>query len=118
MTIKIDPAGVVARRMAESRQAVQAHIDATAASRGYNDAATLASYVSSTIAPWAAEASAFVAWRDAVWVAVFDALAVAQDGDTPAPKSAAALIATLPAISTPARSREGKGVPNPRAGEG
>ncbi|TKT78441.1 hypothetical protein [Aquamicrobium sp. LC103] len=50
------------------RMAVQAHVDATAQSQRYDSGNSLASYVASTNATWAAEAQAFVAWRDAVWV--------------------------------------------------
>lgn len=42
-------------------------VETTAKSKGYNSAATMASYVNSTIPSWAEEAKAFVAWRDLVW---------------------------------------------------
>jgi hypothetical protein len=80
------------------RVAVQAHIDATARSRGYENGFALAGYVTSTVAPWRAEAEAFVAWRDQVWLAVFELLAQVQAGDIPPPASPEALIAELPTI--------------------
>ncbi|MCW1404329.1 hypothetical protein OKA06_19255 [Novosphingobium sp. MW5] len=46
---------------------------------GYNDAAACAGYRTSTVAPWAAEAQAFIAWRDAVWLAMYQA----QDQQVP-----------------------------------
>src|SRR5690349_16849961 len=49
------------------RRSIQAHIDATARQRSYDSGITCASYVNSTNPAWAAEASAFTAWRDDVW---------------------------------------------------
>lgn len=83
------------------RQAVQAHIDATAQSRNYEDGFALAGYTSSTVAPWRAEAETFVAWRDQVWLFVFETLAQIEAGTTPAPESPAALIGWLPVIEWP-----------------
>ncbi|MDB5415304.1 MAG: hypothetical protein JWR10_3639 [Rubritepida sp.] len=80
--------------------AVDAHVQATARARSYNGAATCASYVTSTEPAWRAEAAAFVAWRDAVYVAVFGALAAVQAGG--APPSIDALITSLPAMVWPA----------------
>lgn len=48
--------------------AIQTHIDATAQSRNYADGDRLVGYVTSTIQQWAAEAQAFLLWRDAVEV--------------------------------------------------
>lgn len=47
--------------------AIQTMVDDTARSKLYNDGVTMASYVASTVQPWASQAQAFVAWRDAVW---------------------------------------------------
>jgi hypothetical protein len=52
--------------------AIDARVEAQARELGYNSAAHLAGYVSSTVPQWAAEAQAFVAWRDAVWLAAFE----------------------------------------------
>lgn len=60
--------------------AVDQHIEAQARAMQYNSAAHLASYVSSTVPSWRAEAHAFVAWRDACWVGVLGLLAQAQSG--------------------------------------
>lgn len=49
------------------RLAIQSHVDGTAVSRLYDSGNSLATYVSSTNPQWAAEAVAFVGWRDAVW---------------------------------------------------
>lgn len=94
-----------ARTLAEAsetaRQLVAAHVDAVAATRGYDNGAACASYTTSTMAKWAAEATAFVAWRDGVWTKVFDLLAKVQAGTATVP-TAAALIASLDDITWPA----------------
>lgn len=81
--------------------AIQAHVDAAARSHSYADAESLASYVSSTVPGWAAEAQAFVAWRDAVWVHAHTELARVLAGERAQP-TVMSLIAELPAIEWPA----------------
>jgi hypothetical protein len=71
---------------------IDARIEAQARVLGYNSAAHLAGYATSTVPEWAAEAAAFVAWRDQVWVAVFRARA-----GTDAPTDAETLLRDLPA---------------------
>lgn len=79
--------------------AIEAHVDATAKARAYGGAVLLASYVSSTIPQWQAEAVAFVAWRDAVWVSAYATLAAVQGGATP--PTIEQFIAGLPPITWP-----------------
>jgi hypothetical protein len=79
---------------------IQSHIDATARSRGYRDGFALAGYVSSTIQGWAEEATAFIAWRDAVWSHAYVELAKVQGGWRPQP-TISELIAELPTIQWP-----------------
>lgn len=81
-------------------EAIEAHADAVARSRQYRDADRLASYVNSGNAVWAAEANAFGAWRDAVWVYAYTQIAAVQAGQRPQP-SIAGLISELPVISWP-----------------
>ncbi|MCP4560058.1 MAG: hypothetical protein GY873_07930 [Bosea sp.] len=57
------------------RRAIQALIDSQAPGRSYDSGLTCASYVGSTNPVWTAEAQAFVAWRDAVWVYAYAELA-------------------------------------------
>ena len=75
---------------AQISAAVERHVEAQAQALGYGSATTLAGYLGSSVAPWAAEARAFVAWRDAVWTKVFalSAGAVASTSD--------AVLAALP----------------------
>ena len=77
-------AEALAQHKAAASQAIDAHIDAQARALQYNSAAHLAGYTGSTVAEWAAEAEAFVAWRDACWLAALALLAQAEDsGDVP-----------------------------------
>ncbi|MFN4100110.1 MAG: hypothetical protein ACK4GT_10070 [Pararhodobacter sp.] len=51
--------------------AIDARVEGQARELGYNSAAHLAGYAASTVPDWAAEARAFIAWRDQVWQVVF-----------------------------------------------
>jgi hypothetical protein len=87
-----------AERIENYRRAVQAHVDATAQSKGYETGFALAGYTSSGVPAWKAEAETFVAWRDAVWLYVFELMAQVQAGDAEPPVSTSALIGWLPQI--------------------
>jgi hypothetical protein len=80
--------------------AIQAHIDAAAKARGYADGVAVVSYKFSTVAAWAAEAAAFVEWRDAVWVHAYQQLAAVQTGTREMP-TVEQIIGELPAIRWP-----------------
>jgi hypothetical protein len=86
--------------IAAYQMTIDAHVQATAQARSYNDGASCAGYVASTVPAWAEEATAFIAWRDAVYVFAFDALAAVQAGGPP--PTVEALIASLPAMEWPA----------------
>lgn len=75
-------AEAVAVAKANITSQIDAHVEAQAKSMGYNSAAACAGYKNSTIPEWAAEAKAFIAWRDAVWIAVFKAQAQAEVSKT------------------------------------
>lgn len=98
------PEDIVADQSAALRaacvSAIDAHVEAVARSRNYNSAAHLAGYATSTVAQWAAEAAAFVTWRDQVWQAAYAMLGEVEAGTIPAPTPAEA-VAALPAISWP-----------------
>lgn len=79
------------------RNAVQSHLDAAAQSRLYTDGNSLATYTASTNPQWAAEAQAFVAWRDAVWAQVYGMWASPPD-PVPTPEE---VLAGLPVIEWP-----------------
>lgn len=80
--------------------AIEGHVSAVATSRGYAGPDRLASYVTSTVPGWAAEAQAFVAWRDVVWLAAYQTFKAVQDGQIE-PPTIENLIQGLPAITWP-----------------
>lgn len=69
--------------------------------RRYDSAVSIATYVGSTNPAWAAEAAAFVAWRDAVWAYAYIELDRVMGGQRPQP-TVSELIAELPALTWPA----------------
>jgi hypothetical protein len=92
----VDPDELLSTYMA----AVNEYVEMAALSRQYSSAAHLATYVTSTNPDWAAEAAAFVSWRDAVWLAALPALNSAQENGE-APEELSLFIASLPTISWP-----------------
>lgn len=67
------------------RHAIQRLIDAQAQSRRYDNGNSLATYVTSSNPDWAAEAQAFVNWRDAVWVYAYTELDKVLSGEREQP---------------------------------
>lgn len=65
--------------------AIQATVDAAAKTKLFRDGVTLASYTASTNPQWAAEAVAFVAWRDQIWAYSYTELAKVQAGQRDQP---------------------------------
>jgi hypothetical protein len=90
-----------ARALAGMQSAVEEHIEATAKARGYSSSVSCASYAGSTVPAWAADAIAFIAWRDAAWTAAFALQADVEAGRTAAPDDAEALVVALPKITWP-----------------
>lgn len=88
-------AAAIEAALATYRTAIQSLIDAKAQEKQYDSGATLASYVNSTVAEWAEQAQAFVAWRDAVWVYAFTELEKVQSGEREQP-SVEDFLAELP----------------------
>jgi len=86
--------------LADYENTIQALVDTTATEKMFRDGVTLASYVASTNPQWAAEAQAFVAWRDAVWAYAYAELAKVQAGERaqPTPED---FLTELPAIVWP-----------------
>ncbi|KAA3504351.1 hypothetical protein DXM27_03685 [Rhizobium rhizogenes] len=71
--------------ISDYENAIQNLVDSTARERQFRDGVTLASYTTSTKPKWAAEAQAFVAWRDNVWFYAYGELAKVQAGERPQP---------------------------------
>ena len=84
------------------RLEIQEMIDAKAQEKQYDSGATLASYVNSTIEQWAAEAQAFVVWRDKVWAYALTELDKVQAGQREQP-SVRDFLAELPVFEWPTR---------------
>lgn len=82
------------------RIAIQQHVDQTAKGRRYDNGVSLASYVASGNPEWAAEAQAFVQWRDAVWTYAYAELdkVLAAEREQP---SVEEFIGELPVIEWP-----------------
>ncbi|MDJ1632237.1 hypothetical protein [Rhizobium rhizogenes] len=64
---------------------IAAMMDAKAKERRYDNALSIATYLGSTNAQWAAEAQAFVAWRDEVWGYCYAELDKVQNGEREQP---------------------------------
>lgn len=84
----------------EYQRAIQAHVDAAAVSKRYNDGNALAGYAASTIPQWAAEAQTFIAWRDAVWLYAYTELDKVMGGEREQP-AVEVFIAEVPVIEWP-----------------
>ena len=65
--------------------AFDAHLDAVAAQRQYDNRLTVVSYAGSTNPQWASEAESFIAWRDAALVYMFQQLAAVEVGEIAPP---------------------------------
>ncbi|MDR7147140.1 hypothetical protein [Rhizobium sp. BE258] len=87
-------------KIEDYQNAIQALVDGTARDKQFNDGVTMASYVASTNEAWAAQAQAFVAWRDNVWQYAYSELAKVQGGVRPQP-SVEAFLLELPEIAWP-----------------
>nr|WP_321525797.1 hypothetical protein [uncultured Cohaesibacter sp.] len=85
---------------ADYTKAIQTMLDQAAIERRYTSGDTMATYVNSTNAVWAAEARAFVAWRDAVWAYAYQQLAFVQSGERAQP-TVEELLAELPSAAWP-----------------
>lgn len=76
--------------------AVQDYIDSIAQKKGYDSGISCASYDSSTVASFAADAKAFIAWRDSVWVTCQQIENTDLAATPPIIPTAAVVIAALP----------------------
>jgi hypothetical protein len=79
---------------------VQAWLDTVAGENGYDSIASCISYKDSTIAQWAADATAAIAWRDAVWLACFQWQQSASTNPPATFPTSAEVIAQLPQPET------------------
>lgn len=75
-------------------------IDETAKSKRFADGLSLSSYAGSTVPEWKAQADAFNAWRDAIWIYAYAELDKVTAGERLQP-SISDFIAELPPIEWP-----------------
>lgn len=101
VTAETQAAQTQAALLAGYEAAIQLHIDNAAQARRYRDGFALAGYVTSTVPAFAAEAKAFVAWRDAVWVYAYAELDKVAAALRLPPETPQAFIGELPAIEWP-----------------
>ncbi len=86
---------------ADYSQAIQVQLDTVARSHDFDSGLAAATYVTSANPAYAADAQAFVAWRDAVWAYAYAELAKVMAGERAQP-TIDVLIAELPAMVWPA----------------
>ena len=92
-------AEAIAAHKARCVAAIDDFVETQARALEYNSAAHLAGYATSTVAQWAAEAQAFVAWRDACWIAALTLLAQAEGGgDVPSVDDVLAALPEWPGV--------------------
>lgn len=80
--------------------AIVAMLDSKAQERRYDGAVSISTYVGSTNPQWAAEAQAYVAWRDRVWTYAYAELDKVLAGQRPQP-TVADLLGELPDMVWP-----------------
>ena len=97
ITAITNPPLTQAQQLAFYNGSIQGVLDAYAVSKQYDNMNTMVSYVASTNAQFKADATAAIAWRDAVWASAYATLAAVEAGTTPAPASVTAFLTTLPA---------------------
>ena len=71
--------------ISEKAEYIQKHIDDVAQQKEFGDGFACASYASSTVESWSAQALAFIAWRDNVWTFSYTEFAKMENGQRPVP---------------------------------
>jgi len=84
----------------EFNQGLQNFINSVSMQKQYESALHCATYATSTVAEWAAEAQAFIAWRDSVWTYSYAELAKFENSERQ-PVSFEDFLTELPAIVWP-----------------
>ncbi|MGA0588712.1 hypothetical protein ACO2Q2_16535 [Dyella sp. KRB-257] len=94
------PAPTLADAAAALSIDVQAWLDTTAQANGYDSLASCISYKGSSVTQWDADATAALAWRDAVWQACFQWQQSAEANPPATFPNSAEVIAQLPQPAT------------------
>lgn len=90
------PSPTLADAAAQLAIDVQAWLDTTARGNGYDSIASCISYRGSSVAQWGADATAALAWRDAVWLAAYQWQQNAMTSPPATVPTSAEVIADLP----------------------
>lgn len=93
-------AAEAARLKAAFQSVIEAHVDEVAQARSFRHADSARGHANSTVAEWKADADAFIAWADQVWLYAFTELGKVEAGQRSVPELAD-FIAELPAIEWP-----------------
>ena len=93
----LPPPKTTAQIILELESAVQVYIDSIAQKKGYDSGVTCASYAASTNTTFAADAKAFIAWRDSVWTTCQQIENTDLAATPPIVPTSAQVIAALPA---------------------
>jgi len=96
----VTPSPSSSQLMASAAAAIQAHLDAVAGERRYDNIQTAVSYRDDPNPLFSAEGQAAFLWRSSVWTAALVILTEVEAGERPAPDDAD-LIAALPAMVWP-----------------
>lgn len=88
-----------AATLAIYKAAFDAHLDAVAQEKQYDNRITVGTYVSSSNPQYVAEAQAYIEWRDQALASMFSQLADVQAGGEP--PTIPDFIASLPVITWP-----------------
>jgi len=93
----LTPAQIQANTIASYEAAAQSQLDSVAQSWGYDSVVSAASYASSTVAQYKADALSLIAWRDAVWQKAYEIESAVKAGAQTMPETPADFVALLPA---------------------
>lgn len=85
---------------AQYEASAQDLLDSTARAWGYDSVISAASYASSGVAQYKADAQALITWRDSLWQKAFSVESDVKAGTIPMPATAADFLAMLPAAPT------------------
>lgn len=94
-------AKAAAELKATFQSAIEAHVDQVARARNFRHADSARGHANSTVPAWKADADAFIAWADDVWLYAFTELAKVEAGERAVPE-VEDFLAELPVIEWPA----------------
>ena len=100
VTAEMRQAAAQAAMKAAFQQAIETHVDNVARGRSFRNADSARGHTASTVPEWKADADAFVAWADAVWVYAFQELVKVETGQREVP-SIEDFLAELPVMVWP-----------------